>query len=178
MTIQYVATNQLSFLTWACRLVYQTLLTVTKLANSNDMLSYAKCLLPTARSCFQSTSRRLHVPPVAATVSQNPISVPPLREQRRSRLPMLTTSAAHFHTTKRMDDIDTAAKFIGAGCATIGVAGSGVGIGGVFGCLIIGYARNPSLKQQLFSYAILGFALSEAMGLFCLMIAFLMLFAL
>nr|XP_031362863.1 ATP synthase F(0) complex subunit C1, mitochondrial-like [Lonchura striata domestica] len=37
--------------------------------------------------------------------------------------------------------------------------------------------RNPSLKQQLFSYAILGFALSEAMGLFCLMVAFLILFA-
>lgn len=55
---------------------------------------------------------------------------------------------------------------------------SGVGIGAVFGCLIIGYSRNPTLKQQLFSYAILGFALSEAMGLFCLMIAFLMLFAL
>merc|ERR1712013_742518 len=42
---------------------------------------------------------------------------------------------------------------------------------------LIGYARNPSLKQQLFSYAILGFALSEAMGLFCLMMAFLLLFA-
>lgn len=55
---------------------------------------------------------------------------------------------------------------------------SGIGIGMVFGCLMIGYARNPSLKQQLFSYAILGFALSEAMGLFCLMIAFLMLFGL
>lgn len=54
----------------------------------------------------------------------------------------------------------------------------GVGIGTVFGSLIMGYARNPSLKQQLFSYAILGFALAEAMGLFCLMIAFLMLFAL
>lgn len=54
---------------------------------------------------------------------------------------------------------------------------AGIGIGVVFGCLIIGYARNPSLKQQIFSYAILGFALSEAMGLFCLMIAFLMLFA-
>ena len=37
-------------------------------------------------------------------------------------------------------------------------------------------SRNPSLKQQLFSYAILGFALSEAMGLFCLMMAFLLLF--
>ena len=69
-------------------------------------------------------------------------------------------------------DIDTAAKFIGAGAATVGVAGSGAGkylfsfsesarrislltiisgIGTVFGSLIIGYARNPSLKGQLFS---------------------------
>jgi len=82
----------------------------------------------------------------------------------------LTTSASR-------NDIDSAAKFIGAGAATVGVAGSGAGIGSVFGSLIVGYARNPSLKQQLFSYAILGFALSEAMGLFCLMMAFLLLFA-
>jgi len=81
-------------------------------------------------------------------------------------------------TTSNKKDIDSAAKFIGAGAATVGVAGSGAGIGNVFGSLIIGYARNPSLKQQLFSYAILGFALSEAMGLFCLMVAFLILFAL
>ncbi|XP_030821908.1 ATP synthase F(0) complex subunit C1, mitochondrial [Camarhynchus parvulus] len=66
----------------------------------------------------------------------------------------------------------------GDGAATRGQGqGSGAGISTVFGSLIIGYARNPSLKQQLFSYAILGFALSEAMGLFCLMVAFLILFA-
>jgi len=82
-----------------------------------------------------------------------------------------------FQTSSRSLDIDSAAKYIGAGAATVGVAGSGAGIGSVFGSLIIGYARNPSLKQQLFSYAILGFALSEAMGLFCLMMAFLLLFA-
>jgi len=69
-----------------------------------------------------------------------------------------------------------AGKLIGAGLATIGVAGSGVGIGIVFGSLIIGYARNPSLKQQLFGYVILGFALSEAIALFALMIAFLILY--
>uniref|UniRef100_A0A670Y148 ATP synthase lipid-binding protein n=1 Tax=Pseudonaja textilis TaxID=8673 RepID=A0A670Y148_PSETE len=80
-----------------------------------------------------------------------------------------------FQTNALNRDIDTAAKLIGAGAATVGVAGSGAGIGRVFGSLIIGYARNPSLKQQLFSYAILGFALSEAMGLFCLMVAFLIL---
>merc|ERR1711945_70250 len=58
-----------------------------------------------------------------------------------------------LQTTAQRKDIDSAAKFIGAGAATVGVSGS----------LIIGYAGNPSLKQQLFSYAILGFALSEAM---------------
>lgn len=87
------------------------------------------------------------------------------------------TSARLFQTSATRNDIDQAAKYIGAGAATVGVAGSGAGIGSVFGSLVIGYARNPSLKQQLFSYAILGFALSEAMGLFCLMMAFLILFA-
>uniref|UniRef100_A0A8C5A811 ATP synthase lipid-binding protein n=1 Tax=Gadus morhua TaxID=8049 RepID=A0A8C5A811_GADMO len=89
----------------------------------------------------------------------------------------LSMAMRSFQTSAVSRDIDTAAKFIGAGAATVGVAGSGAGIGTVFGSLIIGYARNPSLKQQLFSYAILGFALSEAMGLFCLMVAFLILFA-
>uniref|UniRef100_A0A3Q2NYH7 ATP synthase lipid-binding protein n=1 Tax=Fundulus heteroclitus TaxID=8078 RepID=A0A3Q2NYH7_FUNHE len=91
--------------------------------------------------------------------------------------PLTQVSLRGFQTSAISRDVDTAAKFIGAGAATVGVAGSGAGIGTVFGSLIIGYARNPSLKQQLFSYAILGFALSEAMGLFCLMVAFLILFA-
>ena len=90
---------------------------------------------------------------------------------------ILSTQLRLFQTGAISRDIDQAAKYIGAGAATVGVAGSGAGIGSVFGSLVIGYARNPSLKQQLFSYAILGFALSEAMGLFCLMMAFLILFA-
>lgn len=59
-----------------------------------------------------------------------------------------------------------ASKIIGAGLATVGVLGAGVGIGVVFGALILGVARNPSLKNQLFSYSILGFAFSEATALF------------
>jgi len=90
---------------------------------------------------------------------------------------VLSTQIRSLQTSVVQRDIDQAAKYIGAGAATVGAAGSGAGIGSVFGNLVIGYARNPSLKQQLFSYAILGFALSEAMGLFCLMMAFLILFA-
>ena len=68
------------------------------------------------------------------------------------------------------------AKLIGAGCATIGLAGAGSGIGTVFGSLVIGISRNPSLRNEVFRLAILGFALTEAMALFALMMAFLILF--
>lgn len=67
-------------------------------------------------------------------------------------------------------------KILGAGLATVGVLGAGVGIGVVFGALILGVARNPSLKNQLFSYAILGFAFSEATALFALMMSLLLLY--
>jgi F-type H+-transporting ATPase subunit c len=69
------------------------------------------------------------------------------------------------------------AKYIGAGLATISLAGAGSGIGNIFGSLNIAVARNPSMIKQLFSYAVLGFALTEAIALFGLMMAFLILFA-
>jgi F-type H+-transporting ATPase subunit c len=69
------------------------------------------------------------------------------------------------------------AKVIGSGLATISLAGSGVGIGVVFAGLMLSIARNPFIVKQLFTYAILGFALTEAIALFGLMMAFLFLFA-
>jgi hypothetical protein len=49
-------------------------------------------------------------------------------------------------------------KFIGAGLATIALAGAGVGIGAVSSTLFLERLRNPGLEKQLFAYAI--FALS------------------
>ena len=51
-----------------------------------------------------------------------------------------------------------AAKYIGAGIATLALAGAGIGVGIVFYALIQGTSRNPSVKNQLFQYAVLGFA--------------------
>uniref|UniRef100_A0A3P9QEQ7 ATP synthase lipid-binding protein n=1 Tax=Poecilia reticulata TaxID=8081 RepID=A0A3P9QEQ7_POERE len=137
---------------------------------------YACAKFVSTPSLVRAGSRALYRPLSAAVVSDS-------RKAELKRMSPLTAASQQqvavrgFQTSAVSRDIDTAAKFIGAGAATVGVAGSGAGIGTVFGSLIIGYARNPSLKQQLFSYAILGFALSEAMGLFCLMVAFLILFA-
>jgi len=71
----------------------------------------------------------------------------------------------------------TAAKLVGAGLATISLAGAGVGIGSIFGALQLAFSRNPSQLPTLFRYALLGFVLTEAIALFGLMMAFLILFA-
>jgi len=60
---------------------------------------------------------------------------------------------------------------LGMGSAAIGLGGAGIGIGMVFAALLLAVARNPSMRGQLFSYAILGFAFVEAIGLFDLMVA-------
>jgi len=70
------------------------------------------------------------------------------------------------------------AKLIAAGLATISIAGAGAGIGTLFSGFLVALAKNPLLEQKLFTYALLGFALTEAIALFGLMIVFLILFAL
>jgi F-type H+-transporting ATPase subunit c len=73
-------------------------------------------------------------------------------------------------------DFITSSKMIGAGLATIGSVGAGVGVGIVLGSLLGALARNPSNEKTLFSYTILGFALTEAVGSLASMMAFSTLF--
>uniref|UniRef100_A0AAZ3R2C2 ATP synthase lipid-binding protein n=1 Tax=Oncorhynchus tshawytscha TaxID=74940 RepID=A0AAZ3R2C2_ONCTS len=140
---------------------------------------YACAKFVSTPALVRAGSRTLYRPLSACMMSRPEINTEVRKDSSflMPQSPFTQVALRGFQTSAVSRDIDTAAKFIGAGAATVGVAGSGAGIGTVFGSLIIGYARNPSLKQQLFSYAILGFALSEAMGLFCLMVAFLILFA-
>ncbi|MEA2830218.1 MAG: F-type H+-transporting ATPase subunit c [Bradyrhizobium sp.] len=70
-----------------------------------------------------------------------------------------------------------AAREIGAGIAVIALLGVGIGIGNIFATLISSVARNPAARSEVFGIGILGFALTEAVALFALLIAFLILFA-
>ena len=69
-----------------------------------------------------------------------------------------------------------AIKSIGGGLACSGLTGAGVGVGLVFGSLLRAYAVSPTHQAQLFSYALLGFALAEAIGLLSLMMACIILY--
>ncbi|GAB6855195.1 MULTISPECIES: ATP synthase subunit C family protein [Asaia] len=70
----------------------------------------------------------------------------------------------------------TAAREIGAGIAVIALAGVGIGLGNIFSTLVSSIARNPAARPHVFGLGMLGFALTEAVALFALLIAFLILF--
>ena len=74
-------------------------------------------------------------------------------------------------------DVVKAAKFVGAGLAAIGTGAAGIGVGTLFGQFLNGALRNPSAVDGQFGRLIFGFAVTEALGIFALLIAFLLLFA-
>jgi F-type H+-transporting ATPase subunit c len=65
-----------------------------------------------------------------------------------------------------------AAALIGMGLAAAGFGGAGIGIGYIFGKMIESVARQPEAAGKLGAYMWIGFALVEAIALYGLVIAF------
>jgi F-type H+-transporting ATPase subunit c len=70
-----------------------------------------------------------------------------------------------------------AAKLIGAGIACLGMGGVGLGLGNLFGQYLSSAIRNPAAADSQFGRLIFGFAVTEALGIFSLLIALLLIFA-
>lgn len=80
-----------------------------------------------------------------------------------------------------MDPVTLAAsvdayKFLGAGLACIGMGLAAIGVGNIFGNFLSGALRNPSAADGQFARAFIGAALAEGLGIFCLVVALVLLF--
>ena len=69
-----------------------------------------------------------------------------------------------------------AAKFIGAGLATLGMGLAAIGVGNIFANFLSGALRNPSAADGQFAPAFIGAALAEGLGIFSLVVALVLLF--
>ncbi|UCH60096.1 MAG: ATP synthase F0 subunit C [Anaerolineales bacterium] len=69
-----------------------------------------------------------------------------------------------------------AARLIGAGLAMIGTIGAGLGIGVLVNGAVQGIARNPDAAGNVQTNMILGIAFAEAVAIYCLVVALLILF--
>ena len=70
-----------------------------------------------------------------------------------------------------------AAKLIGAGLASMPLAGAAIGLGLIFSNFLAGAFRNPSASAQNQPTMLLAFALTEFTGLLGFVIAMLLLYA-
>ncbi|NRA73815.1 MAG: F0F1 ATP synthase subunit C [Rickettsiales bacterium] len=69
-----------------------------------------------------------------------------------------------------------AIKYIAVALMSIGMAGAAIAIAVIFSSLISAIARNPSAEGKMAKQAIIGAALAEAMGIFAVGIAVILIF--
>ena len=69
-----------------------------------------------------------------------------------------------------------ALKYIGIGLCSIGMAGAAMAIGNIFASFFNSIARNPAAANKIEKYIYIAVGLAEAMGIFAVLIAFLVLF--
>ncbi len=68
-------------------------------------------------------------------------------------------------------------KYIGVGLCCLGMAGAALAIGNIFGSFFNSIARNPSAAPKIEKYIYIAAGLAEAMGIFAVLIAFLIMFS-
>ncbi|MDR2681883.1 MAG: F0F1 ATP synthase subunit C [Holosporaceae bacterium] len=69
-----------------------------------------------------------------------------------------------------------AARMIGAAIAVLTLYGVGHAMGGLFSTWISSVSRNPEAEEKVRFMGMLGFALTESIALFALLVALLILF--
>ena len=78
-------------------------------------------------------------------------------------------------TNEVVNNYDTI-KYIGVGLCSLGMAGAALAIGNIFGSFFNSIARTPSAAPKMEKYIYIAAGLAEALGIFAVLVAFLILF--
>merc|ERR1712164_208419 len=66
---------------------------------------------------------------------------------------------------------------LGCAIAMVAIGGCAQGIGTLFGCLVVGMARNPSMREDLFTYTLIGMGFLELLAIVVILIAGMLLYS-
>ncbi|BAM40498.1 lipid-binding protein [Theileria orientalis strain Shintoku] len=66
---------------------------------------------------------------------------------------------------------------LGAAVALMSVGGVAQGIGNLFAALVSGTARNPSIKEDLFTYTLIGMGFLEFLAIVCILMGAIMMYS-
>lgn len=72
---------------------------------------------------------------------------------------------------------DSGIATLSAAIALISVGGVAQGIGNLFSALVLGTSRNPSIKDELFTYTLIGMGFLEFLGIICVLMSAVLLYS-
>merc|ERR1711879_762413 len=111
------------------------------------------------------TSRFLSSP------AQQPKSI--LETQKANQSLIAASIGLGAPTSKRHAGVSV----LGCAIAMVAVGGCAQGIGQLFAALVVGMARNPSMKEDLFTYTLIGMGFLEFLAIVVILIAGLLLYS-
>mmetsp|Transcript_8601 Transcript_8601/g.21690 ORF Transcript_8601/g.21690 Transcript_8601/m.21690 type:complete len:138 (+) Transcript_8601:67-480(+) len=125
-----------------------------------------------------------------------PVLASPVMQAQRTGLRAFTSALAKHQATVKAVPVGAApapvgmqgTSVIGApryagvsvlGCAIamVAVGGCAQGIGQLFAALVMGIARNPSMKEDLFTYTLIGMGFLEFLAIVVILISFMLLYS-
>eukprot|EP00929_Paragymnodinium_shiwhaense_P039839 TRINITY_DN2086_c0_g2_i3.p1 TRINITY_DN2086_c0_g2~~TRINITY_DN2086_c0_g2_i3.p1 ORF type:complete len:133 (-),score=35.39 TRINITY_DN2086_c0_g2_i3:58-456(-) len=95
------------------------------------------------------------------------------QQSQKPQQSLLATSGLGAQMGKR----NAGVSVLGCAIAMVAVGGCAQGIGQLFAALVVGMARNPSMKEDLFTYTLIGMGFLEFLAIVVILIAGLLLYS-
>eukprot|EP00448_Togula_jolla_P031306 CAMPEP_0170624732 /NCGR_PEP_ID=MMETSP0224-20130122/30383_1 /TAXON_ID=285029 /ORGANISM="Togula jolla, Strain CCCM 725" /LENGTH=142 /DNA_ID=CAMNT_0010951261 /DNA_START=73 /DNA_END=501 /DNA_ORIENTATION=- len=140
-------------------------------------------------SVFQAIRMARVVPNLAPTgLARSPLAAGPAAIMRAmSNTAAVTTGPSKFESAQAsllspglgapMGKRHAGVSVLGCGIAMVAVGGCAQGIGQLFAALVVGMARNPSMKEDLFTYTLIGMGFLEFLAIVVILIAGILLYS-
>merc|ERR1719271_2027531 len=111
--------------------------------------------------------------PAAACANRLLATVPKQQPQQQPQQSLLAPAGLGAPLAKR----NAGVSVLGCAIAMVAVGGCAQGIGQLFAALVVGMARNPSMKEDLFTYTLIGMGFLEFLAIVVILIAGLLLYS-
>eukprot|EP00928_Gymnodinium_smaydae_P021201 TRINITY_DN18252_c2_g1_i1.p2 TRINITY_DN18252_c2_g1~~TRINITY_DN18252_c2_g1_i1.p2 ORF type:complete len:133 (+),score=24.05 TRINITY_DN18252_c2_g1_i1:77-475(+) len=130
-------------------------------------------------SMFQAVRAARVLP--AATCSLKMIATPASRAVAPCLVPAASSPSSSVLATTGLaapgSKRHAGVSVLGCAIAMVAVGGCAQGIGQLFAALVVGMARNPSMKEDLFTYTLIGMGFLEFLAIVVILIAGLLLYS-
>mmetsp|Transcript_63832 Transcript_63832/g.118656 ORF Transcript_63832/g.118656 Transcript_63832/m.118656 type:complete len:144 (+) Transcript_63832:79-510(+) len=131
-------------------------------------------LLPSA-AVQQQASPALYAAATRHLASLRPVDT--IRGAEQGKSVALPTSMLSAGLGAPLSKRNAGVSVLGCAIAMVAVGGCAQGIGQLFAALVVGMARNPSMKEDLFTYTLIGMGFLEFLAIVVILIAGLLLYS-